>query len=148
MSRGKQLKTKMREAVTEAAIVAEAVRLANKQAEDKYDAKQSIPDKIMTYFKKQLEKTDVFECVSILGVTIILKQGIEFTEDLATNPATFDIIKIIASFGSMGFSNLLLPPSPTPEDLARLKLAVDSPYCRFCACLRVHIFRANITIAT
>jgi hypothetical protein len=82
MGRGKLLKTKIKEAVTEASCVAEAAKLARHKAERKIDQKETLLEYAKKRLTVMLDKVDPIELVAIGGLTFIIHGVVIQTQDL------------------------------------------------------------------
>lgn len=87
MPRGRLLKTKIKEAVTEASLVAESIKLAEARAERKLHLTKPYMDSLREHIGKWIDRINIdpLELVAILGTTILIKNGIEWTEQSMGN---------------------------------------------------------------
>ena len=67
MSRGKQLRTKVKEALVEASLVQEAIRLGSLRAEQKIHEKKSALDIARQHIGKMIDRTDPIDLLTVLG---------------------------------------------------------------------------------
>ena len=80
MARGKLLRTKIKEALLEASLVQEAVRVGSIKAEQKEHAKKSIFDSIREHIGKGIDRVDPLELAAVLGATVLIKSGIDWVQ--------------------------------------------------------------------
>ena len=136
MPRGEQLRTKIRREILAAETTAIAVEDARLQIEKKRKKNQKIQEWLKEKFDTWMNRMDPIELAAILGTTFVLKQGIEFSEDLATNPATHRILQVLLTFQpELGTHSHTHPEDqgtagyipPTNEQLEDIAKALDTP---------------------
>lgn len=122
MSRGKQLKTKMKEAVQEASIVAEAIKLAELKLERKDHEKKSLLDSARQHIGKIIDRVDPLETAAVIGTTVLIHGFIlsiegfagELTATLANKVSDIGISGITQLATNLGFK-LDLPTAPQAQ---------------------------------
>ena len=80
MARGKLLKTKIKEAVLEGSLVAEAVRLAGAKAEQKVHEKKSLSDSFREHLGKMIDRTDPIKLAMLVATTFLVYQTLKGAE--------------------------------------------------------------------
>ena len=81
MSRGKQLKTKIKEAVMQAALVSEAIEISKAKALQKIADKKPLGQSVKEHLGKILDKIDPLEMAAVIGATMLIKSGIDWSQE-------------------------------------------------------------------
>jgi len=102
--------------------LAEADALGKAKGELRGKRLEKPEDKIKDWLKKMADKIDPLEIVAVTGMTYLIKNGIEWTEEIIKNPAPF--FRMIAPL--TGFAFLLVPDVPEPQQDAISKM-MDTP---------------------
>ena len=82
MARGKLLKTKIKEAVLEASLVAESIQLGKEKASQKLAEKQPVLDFFKERLTKMLDRIDPLDAVLVATGTYVIHEVISGTQDL------------------------------------------------------------------
>jgi hypothetical protein len=108
MSRGKQYKTKLKEAVLIAAGVAESIKLGEKRAEKKMHSTKPLMESAREHIGKMIDnveiKIDPLELAAVVGVAFIIKNGINWAEGLGAGLGKYGT----AVIGQLG-GGIILP---------------------------------------
>jgi hypothetical protein len=139
MARGRLLKSKIKEAKA----ISQALRIGWQKA----DTKESWQAGLKEHLGRMLDKLDPIEVTAIMGVAAIIKEGIEWSEEITTNKTLLSLI----GFGSPILWILYLLPD-YEEQQKKIQEALDTPSAEIIqwfiaiaiACLIVRHFDALI----
>lgn len=70
----------MKEALKETAIVAVAIELAKKELAYKSNKNKPLSESVKEHLSKMIDKIDPMKLVAVIGVTYLIKQGIDWAE--------------------------------------------------------------------
>jgi len=87
--RGIGKKTQIRKLVEEAAITAEAQLIASQRVKDKFEKKKPISQKMQEFLVSKMKEIDPAEALAIAGTTVIIKCGINWTEEVVAKAQPF-----------------------------------------------------------
>lgn len=107
MSRGKQLKTKIKEAVTEASLVASAIAIGEHSAHDKIHQKKPLTESFREHLGKAIDRIDPLEMAATIAGTLLVHEVlIKSTEvmgkleDMAKGTPTSSIVNVLTGWFS------------------------------------------------
>jgi hypothetical protein len=132
MSRGKQLKTKIKEAVTTATLVSMAVKVGEEKALAKLHANKPMLESLKEHISKMIDRIDPLEVVAVCSGTYIIHTAIVTTEDLFNkvtklsfdNPAVRGISDFVTGNFSDIFNQILGAATQKPTGDAPLQIQV------------------------
>jgi hypothetical protein len=125
MSRGRQLRTIVKEAVLEGAAVAESIKLGEKRAELKLHKNKPLMESLREHIGKMIDRIDPLETIAVAASTYIIHETIINTATLLgqvntvlikpENVLLFDLNPVAAAITtSIGLASM-----PQPKDIKK-----------------------------
>jgi len=139
MGRGRSLKTKQKEA----RVLAKATAKGELQGTAEFKATQrGLQTSLRNHVGKLIDKIDPMELISVIGMTVIIKTGIEWTEEILTQAnAFYNVFWIVAPFKEILPSPYQQPSPEPPQDMdSPIVEALEWVISFMCAYLIVHNF--------
>jgi hypothetical protein len=120
------MRTKIKKEINAALPTAIVIQEAAERIKDKRKKKETLQDKILGYLREMAEKIDPFETIAIIGATIVIKTGIDWTENVIANFKPYQVIYFLNPVLGAILQGIEVASDPGNQKTATLQKLFDS----------------------